>query len=896
MAEVIDFTLEINGVDRAVKSVEDLEQAVKDARQAFSQGNFGEAELKSLEKQLQNVERAAQRAGESVKTGARAAGSGAASAKDKVDLLRESFDGAGTAAEILSGNSQEVGNIVSTTMRAISVLNAAREVAENKVTAAILRKLGVEKLAQASQRIMTGLQAAYNVVLSANPIGLVIAAIAALVGAFALLKRPIENFLKEFDSIGKVVDLIIGKLRDLGSLLTFGLIDDNATSKAKANIQSILDQYENLESAANQEINNQTRYVNELKARGGTAIEIFNAEKKLLELKVNREQDTINKLKNFARDLTDEQRTQLGKMKEQVRNYQSDLAVLNSNFQRQEGEKTRAAEQRYLDEKDKRLKEEKSRIQKGQDEILRLEQKYNQLLLDDEVKTMKMLANISDPLGPEEANQMRRMEFMEDIYKQELKALRERGASLDEVRALQARFEMFMYDAQSKTILGKKLKNIDLEEKIENQKAKKLGELRKKELDDELSLIEEQLQKKEITAEAASAKIAIIEKVRRAVDRELADQEGQRKDEFNKKREEAEEEHYNNLAIIQQQYNEQSEGYDKEAAENREKTFNDLFTQIEADMNAALYALEKYREGLEGEGGRFFQNWSKNTLSRTIKVYKDAIEVAKNGLNDLQNQLNRKSKEIAEAEQEQAAGAVVDMDQLYKEKSKILEKYFNFKKNIVDLEKSLDEEVYEGLVMRAEALSGLFRGMMEMTGKDLKRYKAMAITQSILDTLAGIGRALGGSKPPWNYIAAAGVGLAGWANVNKIRNTQTDSADGGGGDTEVQPRKLARGGLLYGPSHGSGGIRTSFGELEGGEFVINKRSTQKYGPLISAINMAGGGKKFDTGGMLGSEAMIGDLMNQVKMNQETPIKTYVVATDVSTALEAQTKIRYKTTL
>lgn len=39
-------------------------------------------------------------------------------------------------------------------------------------------------------------------------------------------------------------------------------------------------------------------------------------------------------------------------------------------------------------------------------------------------------------------------------------------------------------------------------------------------------------------------------------------------------------------------------------------------------------------------------------------------------------------------------------------------------------------------------------------------------------------------------------------------------------------------------------------ELEGGEAVINKRSTRMYAPLLSAINMAGGGIKFAAGGIV----------------------------------------------
>jgi len=61
--------------------------------------------------------------------------------------------------------------------------------------------------------------------------------------------------------------------------------------------------------------------------------------------------------------------------------------------------------------------------------------------------------------------------------------------------------------------------------------------------------------------------------------------------------------------------------------------------------------------------------------------------------------------------------------------------------------------------------------------------------------------------------------------------------------------KYATGGVLFGPSHARGGIPTRFGELEGGEAIINKKSTQKYAPLLSKINEAEGGVKFANGGV-----------------------------------------------
>lgn len=70
----------------------------------------------------------------------------------------------------------------------------------------------------------------------------------------------------------------------------------------------------------------------------------------------------------------------------------------------------------------------------------------------------------------------------------------------------------------------------------------------------------------------------------------------------------------------------------------------------------------------------------------------------------------------------------------------------------------------------------------------------------------------------------------------------------------VLAQKFAKGGIINGASHDNGGVRGYISgqeiELEGGEAVINKRSTAMFAPLLSQINAAGGGKKFAAGGLI----------------------------------------------
>lgn len=64
---------------------------------------------------------------------------------------------------------------------------------------------------------------------------------------------------------------------------------------------------------------------------------------------------------------------------------------------------------------------------------------------------------------------------------------------------------------------------------------------------------------------------------------------------------------------------------------------------------------------------------------------------------------------------------------------------------------------------------------------------------------------------------------------------------------------LVDGGVFQGNSHADGGVKFSSGgrvmEAEGGEAIINKRSTSMFRPMLSAMNQMGGGKKFAVGGI-----------------------------------------------
>lgn len=89
-----------------------------------------------------------------------------------------------------------------------------------------------------------------------------------------------------------------------------------------------------------------------------------------------------------------------------------------------------------------------------------------------------------------------------------------------------------------------------------------------------------------------------------------------------------------------------------------------------------------------------------------------------------------------------------------------------------------------------------------------------------------------------------------------------------GGSDKFEQGGLTNGGMFKGSSHANGGVKFAVGgrihEAEGGEAIINKRSTAMFKPMLSAMNQAGGGVKFANGGFLSTGekfAMGGELAN-----------------------------------
>lgn len=164
--------------------------------------------------------------------------------------------------------------------------------------------------------------------------------------------------------------------------------------------------------------------------------------------------------------------------------------------------------------------------------------------------------------------------------------------------------------------------------------------------------------------------------------------------------------------------------------------------------------------------------------------------------------------------------------------------------------KSLEKRLDQGLISQEEYDrqvaandAELDRKKAEITLKQAKREKALSLMQAAINTATAIMQ-IWAQVPKMDFgastIALTAVAAAlGAVQMATIAATPLPKAAKGG---------VAGGGLLVGPSHADGGIPL---EAEGGEAIINKRSTAKYRGLLSAINADGGGVRFAMGGIVG---------------------------------------------
>lgn len=200
-----------------------------------------------------------------------------------------------------------------------------------------------------------------------------------------------------------------------------------------------------------------------------------------------------------------------------------------------------------------------------------------------------------------------------------------------------------------------------------------------------------------------------------------------------------------------------------------------------------------------------------------------------------------------------------------------------------DAKDQVREKAFQKEMARAQGYANALSALSELVGKDTVAGKAMGIASAVINTYVGASQVIA-AKPtlpePANTIMkivnVATTIATGLKQVREIMAVKVPTEQ----VPEVRIRK-ALGGVLKGPTHAMGGIMTAFGELEGGEYVVNRTATQMFRPQLDAIN-----------GMGGNVEMQPQVLAGAVSSPEPPIfKTYVVASEMSSQQEIDRIIR-----
>lgn len=209
------------------------------------------------------------------------------------------------------------------------------------------------------------------------------------------------------------------------------------------------------------------------------------------------------------------------------------------------------------------------------------------------------------------------------------------------------------------------------------------------------------------------------------------------------------------------------------------------------------------------------------------------------------------------------------------------------------LQKKTDQEIEA-----AQATANVLGAVAQAAGEATAIGKAAAIASTLINTYLSAQQiytrvsetpGLGVFAIPLAVAGAAAAVVGGLKNVSQIMSVQPPT-------DEVSTPNLASGGMVRGI--GSGTSDSIPANLSNGESVINAKSTSAFGSLLSAINEAGGGASFTGGGSQSAsspsntESLLGTMTNQ----SQAPIKTYVVASDVSTVQSLDRQIRSRSTI
>lgn len=390
----------------------------------------------------------------------------------------------------------------------------------------------------------------------------------------------------------------------------------------------------------------------------------------------------------------------------------------------------------------------------------------------------------------------------------------------------------------------KKAEQNEQQAKKEEDKSKKTLENLQKEMEEKKNFYDDD---KALYKEYISElnKLAVVKNGEGIIDKAATEKNLKELGEFYKKYKGEISEYIHEAIVYYDNLMEKADGDEKEQSRlNREKIKKLLDLQLQSEtINKAITENTKQQTGLQTDA------W-KSTMDAVAKyaegtmlavnavfgaiggVFNDQIEDAKKeaeaAKKEYEGLVNKKKADEAEMQSMKEAQYRRENELAELRDNLTQEQIDNREKDIASLEDSIakKEKAIEDSQNKEDAAKKKQDDAKKKQEKEEKKKKKLDISQQLIkataDIATGVAKALS-YGPILGPILAGIVGTAGAFQIGII---------------SAQFDKLEKGGLLRGKRHSEGGMRiegTNI-EVEGGEYVVNRRSTAKNLGLISYIN------------------------------------------------------------
>ena len=302
---VAKITADTSQVDGALNKTADALNNVAQAEEnvADSANKMGTA-LKNAGNETDSIERAEN----SIK-----------SLQGATELVAGSIAAGVGSLALFGAETEKLGEIERKVQGSIAIALGVREAAEGALLLVQQKKFIQEKAVQAATKISTAVQAAYNAVLAANPIALIVLAVAGFITALVALKDKIKIVSDAFDFVNQKFQQFLG-------FLGLGVSEEEKAAAASKKL-------------AGEKESQYTRELNLLKAKGATEEEIYKK----------------------SRQIAEQQLAQVEKGTEEYKNALNQISIIDAEFAAKQEEERQKRQEEQAKEAQKRREDLKKR-------------------------------------------------------------------------------------------------------------------------------------------------------------------------------------------------------------------------------------------------------------------------------------------------------------------------------------------------------------------------------------------------------------------------------------------------------------------------------------------------------------------------------------------------------